>query len=1086
MFTPRRLLLLILGFAVCFGAYEIYAFFLGHYDGLPPLPPEYRYNPNAVAASSDSPDRTTNQKHEIAKLLERAFGPKCPELNRKRSIEIGKPESRTVFAFDDWTLEDGWLRMTNPSVANFKKLPAEGQQPEREEITTLQGDVAVVQFNQKIKTLFELKQNVKPVSGHIEGEEIKITHNHGTPERNDDITIYCKKRIDFVDEQKRIWSEGKVLVVYAEPLEAKFEGIGLEIILANELVGKNADQPKAKGDKTEPSLGISSVKSICLQRDVEFTFLKLQGSLLGGAVGKPEEKKEITNPLPQQSMVVRCKDEFTYDVQANVATFNTKVNALRTRMAATPTGDKRQWDELDADEKLTLELLPPNKKKPGTAKPASVDDEARQFELKKAVALGKSVKITANEDGQGNGLHAEGIELICDNVAHEARLRGKDQVVARLMEYDIVAQGIVKILLPANDAEDKDPRGLLINGPGEVRLRPSAAHPDPYTLASWQRELQWHRTPQEHRIELYGNAILMHEKHGRMAGEQVKAWLTPNPKKPDDKNKVAAVSGVERLDAKLKRVEVEQRVSVLSSRLMIPQANRLTLNFTDAPNGFILQKQGDSFDTPPPVAQKNDQNGKLLGKPETKAANVPPAGPPLYLHAAEIDGDILVVNDSVQLLRRVEARDNVHIERKSEPGKQNGLDIHGQRLEMSLQGNTELYRVKLFGNKATINTEKFGLEGQQIDLDQSENRVTIPGPGKFNFLTDHDFQGNPLVEGRDTNGQPIKDAQGNIKFRPEQVTFRWDEKMEFGGKAAQFLGSVIAEKGDITLSCYSMTITLDKSISLSGKEDDPSKAMAAQAVGLESVVCISNSVGGGAQRVNPVVIEQRIKPGMPDRHILRIEGVQVSFDNTQKDHEVLKVYGPGEVNLVRAGRNQLFDMGSVGSAAGNPGQANVAKSQDQSLQLKLTRVTFEEEMEYRKSEGKLTFWTHVKTFHVPGDDISMPLDEKRMPKEGLYIACEKMEILAIEGPMKSMLHEMKAEGNAEVRANLTSYVKADEVTYSEAKGKVVMSGKGGNDALYYNQERPGGKFISQSAKAFVYDLKTGTLDVDKAKSLQIK
>ena len=44
MMTPRRLLLLVLGFVVCLGAYQVYAFFLGHYDGLPPLPPEYRYS----------------------------------------------------------------------------------------------------------------------------------------------------------------------------------------------------------------------------------------------------------------------------------------------------------------------------------------------------------------------------------------------------------------------------------------------------------------------------------------------------------------------------------------------------------------------------------------------------------------------------------------------------------------------------------------------------------------------------------------------------------------------------------------------------------------------------------------------------------------------------------------------------------------------------------------------------------------------------------------------------------------------------------------------------------------------------------
>lgn len=1092
MIKPRRLLLLILGFVVCFGAYEIYSYFLGHYDGLPPLPPEYRFNANAgpIATKVDDSD---NRKHEIAKLLERAFGPKCPELNRYRSVEIGRPESRTVLAFDEWTLEDGVLRLTEVSLANFKIIPPEGKQPAREEITTVRGKLAVIKFNQPIKSPFEIKSNVKPIEGHIEGESIRLTHNHGTPEPNDDITMYCKQRIDFVDAQKRIWCDYEVQVVYAFPEEARFEGVGLQIKLMNELVAKESDaaKTKVKGEKSE-GLGISAVKSIQLERDVMFSFSKLNGSIMGGAVGKPEEKTVLATQQqqPSQPMVIRCKDAFTYDIPTNVATFNTNVNGLRHRTIASPTGPKQQFDELDADEKLVLELLPPSKNNSKTEKQAGVEESAKQFELKKAVATGKKVKITANEDGQGHGLHAEGIELIVDNVAHEARLRGKDQVVARMMEYDIIAQGIVKILLPASDAEDKDPCGLVINGPGEVRQRSSVAHPDPYALASWQRELQWHRSAEEHRIELYGNAVLMHEPEGRMSGEQVKAWLVSDKKKVDEKpiaDTSVPAEGTARLNAKLKRVEVDQKVQVLSTRLVIPSARRLTLNFTEAPAGFAmqnLQKPGDGFDTPAPAS---DKSPNLLGKPEAKVMNPPPNSPPLYLHAAEIDGDILLIGENQQVLRRLEARENVHIERKPDPGKQNGIDIQGQRLEMSLQGNTDLYRVKLFGNKAIINNEKYGIEGQQIDLDQAENMLSIDGAGKFRFYTDKDFQGNLLIEGRDAAGQPLKDAQGNIRVRPEQVTFVWTDKMKFGGRVAEFTGSVIAEKGDINLSCHSMTITLDKPMSLSGKDDTLNKQPNDQVVALENVICNSLAQGAVGQRVNPVVIEQRVKPGMPDRHILRIEGVQVVFDNSTKNKEIIKVFGPGEVNLVRAGQNQMLNMGGAGGGA-NQGQPNngAAKPADSPLQLKLTRVVFELEMEYRKSEGTLRFWTKVRTFHVPGDDVNMPLDEKRMPKEGLCIFCEKMEIAAIQGPMNSALHEMTAEDNVEMRANQTSYVKSDILTYSEAKGQVVMRGKGANDALYYYQEKPGGQFLTNRAKAFKYDMKTGALEVDRATSLQIK
>ncbi|HMO35252.1 MAG TPA: hypothetical protein PKA06_04345, partial [Gemmatales bacterium] len=136
MWSPRRLLLMIFSFAVVLLAYQVYAFFLGHYDGLPPLPPEYRQAANTSRVVADNPERYAIRQHEINKMLERAFGPKCPEVNRLRSFEIGKPDNRTVFAFNEHRLEDGSLRMTDVSVANFKRLPAEPGKPAREEILT--------------------------------------------------------------------------------------------------------------------------------------------------------------------------------------------------------------------------------------------------------------------------------------------------------------------------------------------------------------------------------------------------------------------------------------------------------------------------------------------------------------------------------------------------------------------------------------------------------------------------------------------------------------------------------------------------------------------------------------------------------------------------------------------------------------------------------------------------------------------------------------------------------------------------------------------------------------------------------------
>jgi hypothetical protein len=207
----------------------------------------------------------------------------------------------------------------------------------------------------------------------------------------------------------------------------------------------------------------------------------------------------------------------------------------------------------------------------------------------------------------------------------------------------------------------------------------------------------------------------------------------------------------------------------------------------------------------------------------------------------------------------------------------------------------------------------------------------------------------------------------------------------------------------------------------------------------------------------------------------------VVFDNSRKEHEILKVYGPGEVNMVRAGKNQMFDMGMQrGPAATMPVPTGPTA-------MKLTRVNFEQEMEYKKNEGVLRFWKNIKTFYVPGEDLSMSLDEKRLPKEGIYLACEKMVIATVIAPDKvTSYHEMNASGNTEMRGNQTAYVKADELNFNEEKGIAIMTGKNNNDALFYNQERPGAPYSIQRAKSFRYDLKTGEFRGENVKSIQMK
>jgi hypothetical protein len=1065
MWTPRRLLLLVFGFVLCIGAYEAYSFLLGHYDGLPPLPPEYRTVVKSDGKDIPDPEKEQeSRQHEIVKLLEKAFGPKCIERDRKKKLETGDAKNRKVFAFDEYKFVDGRLRLQNISLAIFTLHPAENNEPEgREEIVTLRGEVAWVKFNQPVSDLWEIKKGVKPVAGYVEGKEIIITHNRGTPNPDDDIIAFCEQRIDFVDDQHRVWSEGKVRVIVANPPEARFEGYGLTILLTSDLLSRA--EPGKKTGPPSDGLNLGTVKSVRLDHDVEFTFLKLQGSFLSGNVGSETAKSKPTpkaaEAKPNQPMVISCKDAFEFDVVQSTATFNTNVHGLRSHIETTPEGPRQSYDELDADDKLVLILQPP----PKDNKPKNPEEEAQKYELKRAIATGKIVKITANEgatktgSGKSQGLQAIGVELICDNVTHEATMRGAPQVVAWMQDYNIVTPAVVKIFLPEPTDTEKEIKGLKIEGPGEVKVRPTVDHPDPYPLANWQRELQWHRTGIEHRVELYGSAVFMDEKQGRMAGEQLKVWMTAEEKKPEASSKkqeekldlnasnspLPAPSGnlQNSLNGKLKRVEAEGAVSILSPRLVVPQAQKLFLNFIGAPEGFIPQRLPDQ-EGATPLAQPTTVDRSVQGN------NAPSsAAPPLYLDAAVIDGDILMAGNNPIAIRRLHAEEKVHIERRPDQDKRNGLDIRGQRLEMNLIGASELYRFKLFGAHSTVKTEKFTLEGDQLEIDQAENTATVPGPGKFTFLTQRTFQG-AVIEGE-----------------PEKVVFNWDEQMNFGGKVAVFQGNVQAEqeKQGVTVSCQKLVATLDRTINLSARERDPQR----QNASLESVICSSPN--------NKVVIEQRIYPNTPKWRHVRVEGVQVVFDNMQQGQEVIRVFGPGEVNLVRIG-------GDPFQAALTPGQpANAPpKVAAQPPRLMLTRVLFGKEAVYRKSSGSFNFWENVRIFYLPGDNIAMVLDEKKLGKEGIFLASNQLQ-LDQQGTNDQATHLVEANGNVELRANQDRYAKGDRATFDEAKGKAWIMGK---PAKLYQQDRPGAPYQQTSADAYEYDKNTGEFKAINSRGIQVK
>ncbi|HET6574751.1 MAG TPA: hypothetical protein VFG68_14195 [Fimbriiglobus sp.] len=153
MWTPRRILLLLLGLAGSLSAYVVYAAALGGVDGLPDLPDKL-----LVPAPSDQEFKFPDQPISPTYLhLQQAFGPTSDEVldTITYKIRLEKRDQGLVFACGQMEFDRPASKLVSVSplsVAFFgKEKPDHLKQPgEVQEISTFHSDKAVLQFDRPV------------------------------------------------------------------------------------------------------------------------------------------------------------------------------------------------------------------------------------------------------------------------------------------------------------------------------------------------------------------------------------------------------------------------------------------------------------------------------------------------------------------------------------------------------------------------------------------------------------------------------------------------------------------------------------------------------------------------------------------------------------------------------------------------------------------------------------------------------------------------------------------------------------------------------------------------------------------------
>jgi len=424
---------------------------------------------------------------------------------------------------------------------------------------------------------------------------------------------------------------------------------------------------------------------------------------------------------------------------------------------------------------------------------------------------------------------------------------------------------------------------------------------------------------------------------------------------------------------------------------------------------------------------------------------------------------------------------------------QSPLVIRGELLRYLPQAEG-LARVLVTGTAdvpASLDAERFKLQGNEIHLDQAANKLWVDGRGQL--MLD--------VAGNGGNAPPATVGgldSGATRYREVKVT--WASGMVFNGKKVYFEDQVLlVAEGENAQKTATITRAFGGGVSIELEQEVNFSQMESTTEQQQDIreMIIVEQVAAGRRVFNLANFTPSPKLDRPTdawikHQVFGEKGSlveQLEFFGTQitliSKTGVLNGKGPGAIWHHRAGQPSFMADGSldrkVPLGGGGPAAAQVA----------FLRINYDASATASTQQQRMQIRGNVRAVYSPVQSFEQrlnPDDKRSLPADAVVVKCDNMDF-AQWTPRNSdqPVQELFANGNAHVTSSDFEAI-ADRINYNQATDLVIIEGTPRSDAQLWHTAKVGSVRDRKHlvAEKIVYRLKDGNTEVQNIKYLDYK